>query len=134
MSSLPYSDVFVFYQFFKKKKCVSYKAFQRSTHRYRYGHGAGLKVKSMQRSGTEAIRTQIQSSKPKREITKITNSQNTKRRYGQPSEQLFPKRWPLSNPNRTKNQRTNGPVNAHLISGPTISTKTSFAKFDIVVK
>ena len=31
-------------------------------------------------------------------------------------------------------QRTNGPVNAHLISGPTISTKTSFAKFDIVVK
>ena len=32
------------------------------------------------------------------------------------------------------NQRTNGPVNAHLISGPTISTKTSSAKFDIVVK
>ena len=32
------------------------------------------------------------------------------------------------------NQRTNAPVNAHLISGPTISTKTSFAKFDIVVK
>ena len=32
------------------------------------------------------------------------------------------------------NQRTNGLVNAHLISGPTISTKTSFAKFDIVVK
>ena len=25
----------------------------------------------------------------------------------------------------TKNQRTNGPVNAHLISGPTVSTKTS---------
>ena len=24
-----------------------------------------------------------------------------------------------------KNQRTNGPVNAHLISGPTVSTKTS---------
>ena len=46
----------------------------------------------MQRSGTEAIRTQIQPSKPKREITKITNSQNTKRTYGQPSEQLFPKR------------------------------------------
>ena len=32
------------------------------------------------------------------------------------------------------NQRTNGPVNAHLISGPTIHTKTSFAKFDIVLK
>ena len=30
------------------------------------------------------------------------------------------------------NQRTNGPVNAHLISGP--SAKTSFAKFDIIVK
>ena len=31
-------------------------------------------------------------------------------------------------------RRTNGPVNAHLISGSTISTKISFAKFDIVVK
>ena len=50
----------------------------------------------MQRSGTEAIRTQIQFSKPKQEIlTNITNSQNTKRTYGQPSEQLFPKKWPL---------------------------------------
>ena len=37
------------------------------------------------------------------EVTKITNSQNTKRTYGQPSEQLFPKRWPFSNPNRTTN-------------------------------
>ena len=42
----------------------------------------------MQRSGTEAIRTQIQPSKPKREITKITNSQNTKRTYGQPSQKV----------------------------------------------
>ena len=33
-----------------------------------------LKVKRMQRSGTEAIRTQLQPSKPKREITNITNS------------------------------------------------------------
>ena len=56
----------------------------------------------MQRSGTKTIRTQIQPSKPKREITNITNSQNTNRTYGQPSEQLFPKRWPLSNRNRTK--------------------------------
>ena len=31
-------------------------------------------------------------------------------------------------------QRTNGPVNAHLISRPTISTKTNFAKFDTVLK
>ena len=54
----------------------------------------------MQRSGTEAIRTQLQPSKSKREITNITSSQNTKRTYGQPSEQLL--RWPLSNRNRTK--------------------------------
>ena len=39
----------------------------------------------------------------KREITNITNSQNTKRTYCQPSEQLFPKRWPLSNRNRIRN-------------------------------
>ena len=56
----------------------------------------------MQRSGTEAIRTHLQPSKPKRKITNITNSQNTKRTYGQPSEQLFPKSRPLSNRNRTK--------------------------------
>ena len=61
------------------------------------------KVRRMQRSGTEAIRTQTKPSKPKREITKITNSQNTERTHSQPSEQLFPKRWPLSNRNRTKN-------------------------------
>ena len=61
------------------------------------------KVKSMERSETEAIRTQIQPPKSKREISNITNSQNTKRTYGQPSQQLFPKRWPLSNRNRTKN-------------------------------
>ena len=36
--------------------------------------------------------------------------------------------------NHVYNQRTNGPVNAHLISGPNVSTKTSFAKFDIVLK
>ena len=30
----------------------------------------------------------------------------------------------------TNNQRTNGPVNAHLTPGPTVSTKTSFANFD----
>ena len=47
------------------------------------------KVKCMQRSGTEAIRTKLQRSKPKREIT---NSQNTKRTHGQSSKQLFPKR------------------------------------------
>ena len=57
----------------------------------------------MHRSGPEANRTQLKPSIPKREITNITNSQYTKRTYGQQSEQLFPKRWPLSNRNRTKN-------------------------------
>ena len=59
------------------------------------------KEQNMQRSRTEAIRTQIQPSKPTWEIAKITSSQNTKRTYGQPSERLFPKRRSLSNPNRT---------------------------------
>ena len=35
--------------------------------------------------------------KTKKEISKIANSQNTKRTYGRPSEQLFSKKWPLSN-------------------------------------
>ena len=60
----------------------------------------------MQRSGAEAIRTQIQPSKPKRGITNITNGQNTKRTSGQLSEQLYPKRWPHSNRKRTKNMKT----------------------------
>ena len=38
----------------------------------------------MQRSGIEAIRTQIQPSKPKREIPNSTISQNIKRTYDQP--------------------------------------------------
>ena len=67
----------------------------------------------MQKSGAEAIRTQIQPSKPKREITNITNSQNTKRTYGQPSEQLYPKRWPFSNRNRTKNNMNTHKVKRH---------------------
>ena len=35
---------------------------------------------------------------------------------------------------KKKNKRTNGPVNAHLISRATVNTKTSFAKFYIVLK
>ena len=65
----------------------------------------------MQRSGTEAIRTQIQPSKPKQEITYITNSQ--KRTYGQPSKQLFHKRWPLNNRNRTQNNMSTRKVKHH---------------------
>ena len=67
----------------------------------------------IQRSGTEAIRTQIQPSKPKRKIIKITNSQNTKRTYGKPSEQLFPKRWPLIKPSQTKNYMNTCKVKRH---------------------
>ena len=55
-----------------------------------------------QRTGTGAIRRQIPLSKPKWEITKITNRQNTMRTNGQPNGQLFLKKWSLSNPNRTK--------------------------------
>ena len=77
-----------------------------------------VKVKKMQRPGTAAIRAQIQPAKPKREITKITNSQNTNRTYGQPSEQLFSKRWPLRNPNRTKNNMNTRNVKRHRILTP----------------
>ena len=68
---------------------------------YVYAHFYIVKVKSMQRSGTEATRTPIKPSKPTHEITN-TNSQNKKITYGQPSEQLFPKRWPLSNQTELK--------------------------------
>ena len=36
------------------------------------------------------------------QITKIAISQNKKITCGQPSEHIFPKRWPPSNPNRSK--------------------------------
>ena len=71
----------------------------------------------MQRSGNEAFTTQIRPSKPKREITRITIRQSTKRTYGQPSEQLFPKMWPLSNPNRTKNNMNTRKVKRHRKTG-----------------
>ena len=45
--------------------------------------------------------------------TNITNRQNTKRTYVQPIEQLFPKRWPLSNLNRTKNSINTRKVKRH---------------------
>ena len=52
----------------------------------------------MLRPGTEAIRTQIQTSKLKQEITKITNSQTTKTAYGQASKQLFPQKVATQQP------------------------------------
>ena len=71
------------------------------------------RVKSIQRSGTEAIRTQIQPSKPKREITKIKNSQNTKRTYGQRSEQLLSKSGHSATQNRTKINMNTRKVKRH---------------------
>ena len=59
-----------------------------------------LKVTSNDQELTQS--EQIMHSKPKWEITKITNSQYSKRTSGQPSEQLFPKRWPLCNLNRSE--------------------------------
>ena len=83
----------------------------------------------MQRSGIEAIKTQIQPSKPKRETTKFTNSQNTKRTYGQPSEQLFHKRWSLSNPNRTKNNMNTRKVKRHKNSDTKNRQRKTTTKF-----
>ena len=40
------------------------------------------------------------------QYTNITNSQNTKRTYSQPSARQFRERWPHSNRNRTKNMNT----------------------------
>ena len=56
-----------------------------------------IRVKYMQRLETEAIRIQVLSSNPERETTFIKDSQNTKKTYGEPSKQLFPERWLLSN-------------------------------------
>ena len=42
-----------------------------------------------------------------------TNRQKTMRTNGQPSEQLLPKRWPLSNPNRTKSIMNKRKVKHH---------------------
>ena len=67
----------------------------------------------MQSLGTKAIRTEIQPSKPNWEITKITNSLNTKRTFGQQSEQLYPIRWLLGNPNRNKDDMNTHKVKRH---------------------
>ena len=55
--------------------------------------------------------------KTEREITNIINNQNTKRTYGQQSEHLFPKRWSLSNRNRTKHNMNTRKVKRHRNSG-----------------
>ena len=64
-------------------KCFCYKLFHISLFRCLKGSLKASdckEVKNMQRSRTDAIRTQLQPQKPKREITNMTNSQSTKRK------------------------------------------------------
>ena len=67
----------------------------------------------MQRSWTEATRTQIQPSNPKQKITNITNSQNTKRTYGQPSEQPFSQKVASQQPKQILINMNTHKVNRH---------------------
>ena len=71
------------------------------------------KVKSIQRSGIEAIRTQLQPSKHKREITNITNSQIQREHMVNRVSSYFPKDGSLSNRNRTKNDMNTCKVKHH---------------------
>ena len=52
-------------------------------------------------------------SKPKRGMTKITESQNSKRTYGQTSKQLFTKRWSLGTKIGTTNNMDKHKVKRH---------------------
>ena len=92
MSSLSFMNTCDGHDFFfhnLRTSTVLYRSWLDCKRKTRDQTSSQLKVKSMQRSGTVAIRTQIQPLKPKRELTNVANSQNTKRTYGQPSEQLF---------------------------------------------
>ena len=95
---------------------IAFKIVKRNTtiRNHSLYHTSGGIVRKYKKSGTEVIRTQIQPSKPKQEITNITNRQNAKRTYGQPSEQLFHKRWHFSNRNRTKNDMNTHKVKRHI--------------------
>ena len=68
-----------------------------------------MKVTSKQRLGTGAIKSHI----PLTKLEKNANSQNRKGTYGQLSEQLFPKRWLLSNLSRTKNYINKDKMESH---------------------
>ena len=59
-------------------------------------------------TGTGAIKIQSPPSKPKREITKNTNSQNTLKTYCQPSGQHFPKMRPLRNDPKSRPYNQSG--------------------------
>ena len=66
-------------------------------------------------TGTGAIKSQIPLLKPKWEINKNTNRQKTMRTNGQPSVQLFPKRWSLNSQTRTKSIMNKHKVKHHQI-------------------
>ena len=70
-------------------------------------------VKSMQRSGTESIRTQIEPSKQKREITNIIVK--TQREHDQSNKKASQKAS-IEQPNRTKNNMNTHKVKRHLNS------------------
>ena len=83
-------------------------------HYFQCGIDNEIQNKLLKETGKQAMtRNQIPPSKPKREKTKIANSQNTKRKYGQSSEQFFPKRGPLSNQNRSENNLYKHKVKRH---------------------
>ena len=71
------------------------------------------KITRKQQTGTGEIKRQIRLSKPKWDIKIISNRQNTMRTHGYLSGQLFPKRWSLSNPNRTKSIMDKHKVKTH---------------------
>ena len=70
--------------------------------RYYLNEVTGRKVKSMQRPGKEAIITQIQPSKPKREITKIANRQQQIKHMVNRVSSSFPKDGHSANPTELK--------------------------------
>ena len=84
----------------------------------------------MQRPGTETIKIQIQPSNHSWKQLRIQIIK-TQRTYGQPSEQLVPERWPLSNPNRTKNNKNIHKCCAKtsLLVDPCNAGKVSFIMF-----
>ena len=49
--------------------------------------------------------------------------------YGQPSGQLFPKRWPLSNPNRTQSIMNKHKVDHFMITSNVMTTSVTTMQF-----
>ena len=78
------------------------------------GENLVFEVKCIQRSGTEAIKTQIQPSKPKREITNILNCKIQREHIVNRVSSYIPKvATQISNRNRTKNYMKTHKVKRH---------------------